>query len=140
MLSGTVTPQEFIQKYKWQTLTERAVAHTHFKDLCALLGHDDPIAFDPKGKSFAFEKRLAKTGGGGGFADVWKKGFFAWEYKKKKRDLDQALAQLVQYAAALDNPPLLAACRTALILADDRVDCRGLDVGGSPIELFGGFD
>ena len=34
----------------------------------------------------------------------------------------------------------LAACRTALILADDRVDCRGLDVGGSPIELFGGFD
>jgi hypothetical protein len=35
---------------------------------------------------------------------------------------------------------VLAACRTALILADDRVDCRGLDVGGSPIELFGRFD
>jgi hypothetical protein len=34
----------------------------------------------------------------------------------------------------------LAACRTALILADDRVDCRGLDVGGSPIDLFGRFD
>ena len=39
--------------------------------------------------------------------------------------------------AAMPEPPAtgdlasaLAACRTALILADDRVDCRGLDVGG----------
>ena len=52
------------------------------------------------------------TGGGEGFADVWKKGFFAWEYKKRKRNLDEALAQLVRYAAALENPPLQVACDT----------------------------
>jgi hypothetical protein len=27
----------------------------------------------------AFEKRVVKAGGGGGFADVWKRDFFAWE-------------------------------------------------------------
>ena len=46
------------------------------------------------------------------FADVWKKGFFAWEYKKKKRNLDVALEQLVRYAAALENPPLQVVCDT----------------------------
>ena len=34
----------------------------------------------------------------------------------------------------------LAACRAELILADDRVDDHGFDVGRSPIELFGRFD
>jgi hypothetical protein len=52
------------------------------------------------------------TGGGEGFADVWKKNFFAWEYKKKKRDLDAAMGQLVRYAAALENPPLQVVCDT----------------------------
>src|SRR5262252_6474377 len=47
-----------------------------------------------------FEKGVTKTGGGDGFADVWRKGFFAWEYKKKKRNLDDALGQLVRCAAA----------------------------------------
>lgn len=42
-----------------------------------------------------------------GFADVWKKGCFAWEYKGPKKNLVQAYAQLKQYADALDNPPLL---------------------------------
>jgi hypothetical protein len=67
---------------------------------------------DPTGESFTFEKGVPKTGGGDGFADVWKKGFFAWEYKKKKRNLDDALTQLVRYAAALENPPLQVACDT----------------------------
>src|SRR5215467_9914894 len=59
-----------------------------------------------------FEKGVTKTGGGDGFADVWRKGFFAWEYKKKKRNLDDALGQLVRCAAALENPPLQVACDT----------------------------
>lgn len=111
-----MTPHEFIEKWKHVALTERASAHSHFLDLCALLGHDDPIKADPTGEWFTFEKGVTKTGGGEGFADVWKRGHFAWEYKKKKRNLDEALAQLVRYAAALENPPLQVACDTDRIL------------------------
>jgi type II restriction/modification system DNA methylase subunit YeeA len=107
-----MTPQQFIKKWKPVALTERATAQTHFLDLCALVGHPDPISADPTGESFTFEKGVPKTGGGDGFADVWKKNFFAWEYKKKKRNLDDALIQLVRYAAALENPPLQVACDT----------------------------
>ena len=63
---------------------------------------------------------MPKTGGGDGYADVWKKGFFAWEYKKKKRDLDKALEQLTRYAAALENPPLHVACDTHLFRVETR--------------------
>ena len=45
-----------------------------------------------------------------GFADVWKKGCFGWEYKGKKKDLDQAYKQLLRYREALLNPPLLVVC------------------------------
>jgi hypothetical protein len=107
-----MTPRQFIKKWRPVELTERATAQSHFLDLCALLGHDDPIKADPTGEWFTFEKGVTKTGGGDGFADVWKKGFFAWEYKKKKRNLDEALGQLVRYAAALENPPLQVACDT----------------------------
>ena len=107
-----MTPQQFIAKWKPVALTERATAQTHFIDLCALVDHPDPVSADPTGQSFTFEKGVPKTGGGDGFADVWKKGFFAWEYKKKKRNLDDALTQLVRYAAALENPPLQVACDT----------------------------
>jgi hypothetical protein len=111
-----VTPQQFIKKWKPVALTERATAQSHFIDLCALLAHEDPITADPRGEWFTFEKGVTKTGGGDGFADVWKKGFFAWEYKKKKRNLDEALGQLVRYAAALENPPLQVACDTDKLL------------------------
>ena len=74
----------------------------------------------PIGDHFTFEKGVPKTGGGDGFADVWKKGFFAWEYKKKKRDLDKALEQLTRYAAALENPPLHVACDTHLFRIETR--------------------
>jgi type II restriction/modification system DNA methylase subunit YeeA len=110
-----MTPQEIIRKWRPVALTERAAAQSHFLDLCKLVGHPDPVSDDPEGKCFAFEKGAPKTGGGEGFADVWKKGFFAFEYKKK-RDLDEALRQLVQYAAALENPPLQVACDTDRIL------------------------
>ncbi len=40
-------------------------------------------------------------------ADVWKKGCFAWEYKGKHANLDEAYQQLLQYREALENPPLL---------------------------------
>ena len=46
------------------------------------------------GESFTFERGAAKLGGGDGWADVWKKGFFGWEYKGKHKDLDAAYEQL----------------------------------------------
>jgi hypothetical protein len=107
-----MTPHAFIRKWKLVTLTERAAAQEHFIDLCRLLGHPTPAEDDPTGERFAFEKGVTKTGGGDGFADVWKQGHFAWEYKKKKRDLNLALDQLVRYASALENPPLQVACDT----------------------------
>jgi type II restriction/modification system DNA methylase subunit YeeA len=107
-----MSPSEFIRKWKSVALTERAAAQSHFNDLCTLLNHEDPVTADPKGEWFTFEKGLTKTGGGEGFADVWKRNFFAWEYKRKKSNLDQALAQLTRYASALENPPLLVACDT----------------------------
>ena len=45
-----------------------------------------------------------------GFADVWKKGCFAWEYKGKKKNLDAAYQQLLRYRESLLNPPLLVVC------------------------------
>ncbi|MER9850742.1 class I SAM-dependent DNA methyltransferase, partial [Mesorhizobium sp. M0106] len=107
-----MTPHEFIRKWKGNNLTERASAQEHFIDLCHLFDHPTPTEADRTGKEYAFEKGLTKTGGGDGFADVWKRGFFAWEYKKRKRNLDQALEQLTRYASALENPPLHIACDT----------------------------
>lgn len=102
-----MTPQQFISKWRNAELNERAASQSHFNDLCALLGVDDPITADPKGEWYAFEKGATKTSGGEGWADVWRKGSFAWEYKGKKKDLNKAFAQLQQYAIALENPPLL---------------------------------
>lgn len=107
-----MTPQEFIRKWKPVALNERQTAQLHFKDLCLLFDHPDPIEDDPTGERFSFEKGAPKTGGGDGYADVWKNGYFAWEYKKRRRNLDEALVQLVRYAAALENPPLHVVCDT----------------------------
>ncbi len=115
-----MTPQEFIRKWKPVALTERATAQEHFIDLCRLFDHPTPVEDDPVGDHFTFEKGAPKTGGGEGWADVWKKGYFAWEYKKKKRDLDKALEQLTRYAAALENPPLHVACDTHIFRIETR--------------------
>ena len=102
-----MTPAEFISKWRAVDLKERTASQSHFNDICRLLDIEDPITADPKGDWFTFEKGASKTGGGEGWADVWRKECFAWEYKGKKKDLDRAFAQLQQYAIALDNPPLL---------------------------------
>jgi hypothetical protein len=82
---------------------ERTGSQSHFIDLCALLGILDPIAADPTGQWFTFEKGASKTSGGEGWADVWRKECFAWEDKGPRKDLDKAFAQLQQYAIALEN-------------------------------------
>ena len=101
---------EFIAKWEKSELTERSSAQQHFLDLCELLGHPKPAAVDPTGASFTFEKGATKQDGSDGFADVWKKGFFGWEYKGKHKDLAAAYDQLLQYREALENPPLLVVC------------------------------
>lgn len=115
-----MTPHEFIRKWKPVALTERAAAQEHFLDLCRLFGHQTPAEADPTGQDYAFEKGASKTGGGEGFADVWKRDNFAWEYKKKKRDLGAALEQLTRYASALDNPPLHVVCDTVRFRIETR--------------------
>jgi hypothetical protein len=115
-----MTPQEFVRKWKPVALTERAAAQEHFLDLCRVFNHPTPAEADPTGETFSFEKGVSKTGGEDGSADVWKKGYFAWEYKKKKRDLDKALEQLTRYAAALENPPLHVVCDTHIFRVETR--------------------
>ncbi|MEP3329198.1 class I SAM-dependent DNA methyltransferase [Sedimentitalea sp.] len=102
-----MTPQEFISKWQKVELKERTASQSHFNDLCRLLDIDDPITSDPKGEWFTFEKGASKTSGGEGWADVWRKDAFAWEYKGKRKDLDAAFKQLLNYSIALENPPLL---------------------------------
>lgn len=102
-----MTPHDFLSKWRNVELKERTASQSHFNDLCALLGVMDPISADPQGEWFTFEKGASKTSGGEGWADVWRKGCFAWEYKGPKKDLDKAFAQLLQYSVALENPPLL---------------------------------
>ena len=102
-----VTPAQFIAKWKASSLKESSASQSHFIDLCELLGQQSPTNADPDGTWYCFEAGSAKTGGGDGWADVWKKGCFAWEYKGKHKDLNAAYAQLQRYAVALENPPLL---------------------------------
>ena len=98
-----MTPKEFIARWRGSTLSERAGAQSHFNDLCDLLG----VAKPSDASEYTFEKATRKIGDTAGFADVWKRGCFAWEYKGNRRNLVQAYAQLKQYADALENPPLL---------------------------------
>ncbi|WP_202633249.1 hypothetical protein [Bradyrhizobium sp. LCT2] len=102
-----MTPDEFIRKWKTAELKERAAAQSHFIDLCRMLDEPAPTDVDPKGEWYAFERGATKTTGGEGWADVWKRDHFGWEYKGKRKDLKAAFAQLQQYALALENPPLL---------------------------------
>jgi type II restriction/modification system DNA methylase subunit YeeA len=102
-----MTPYEFLNKWRNVELKERTASQSHFNDLCALIGVEDPITADPKGEWFTFEKGATKTGGGEGWADVWRKGCFAWEYKGRAANLDKAFDQLLRYSIALESPPLL---------------------------------
>lgn len=102
-----MTPNEFVAKWKQSELKERSGYQEHFLDLCRLLDHQTPAEIDPSGLSFAFEAGVSKAGGGQGWADVYKAGYFALEYKGKHASLDKAYQQLLLYKDSLRNPPLL---------------------------------
>ncbi len=100
----------FIARWQASTGSERSTAQSHFIDLCEILGQPHPVATDPEGASYAFERGVKKSGGGDGWADVWMRGHFAWEYKGKKKDLKAAYDQLLKYREDLESPPLLVVC------------------------------
>jgi hypothetical protein len=119
-----MTAAEFKKKWSRYQGKETSAYQSHFDDLCRLLGQPTPNEADPSGTDFfCFQKRVVKDAelfdletpdasepGERGFADVWKKGCFAWEYKGKKKSLDEAYKQLLRYRESLLNPPLLVVC------------------------------
>lgn len=106
-MQPTISPREFIDKWRQSQVKERSGYQEHFIDLCRLIGHPTPSEADPTGERFTFEAGATKQSGAQGWADVWLKGHFALEYKGKQADLDKAYHQLLQYREALQNPPLL---------------------------------
>ncbi len=120
-----MTPAEFKRKWSRYQGKETSAYSEHFNDLCRLLGHPTPAEADPSGSDFfCFQKRVTKDAElfqlneageespaeERGFADVWKRGCFGWEYKGKRKNLDEAYKQLLRYREALLNPPLLVVC------------------------------
>ncbi|MGA2222067.1 MAG: DNA methyltransferase [Verrucomicrobiia bacterium] len=121
-----MTWAEFKKKWARYSGKESSAYQEHFNDLCRLLGQPTPVEADPTGTAeFCFQKRVVKDAelllvteekarygeqGDRGFADVWKSGCFAWEYKGKKKNLDEAYHQLLRYRESLLNPPLLVVC------------------------------
>jgi hypothetical protein len=120
-----MTAAEFKKKWSRYQGKETSAYQEHFSDLCRLLGQATPAQADPSGADlFCFQKRVVKDAelfdlhetpdasqpNERGFADVWKKGCFAWEYKGKKKNLDAAYKQLLRYRESLLNPPLLVVC------------------------------
>lgn len=110
MYHRNMTPYEFVNKWEQATLSESAGSQEHFIDICRLVGVATPAEADPNGDCFTFEKSLKKESGRSGFADVWRKNCFAWEYKGQHADLGKAYAQLQLYRESLGNPPLLVVC------------------------------
>ncbi len=143
-MSG-LTPQSFATKWQDSELKERSGSQEHFIDLCRMLGHGTPAQLDPKGDFFTFEKGAEKQGGGDGWADVWYRGHFAWEYKGKHANLEAAYSQLLKYREYLESPPLLIVsdmdrfevhCNfTGLARRTYRFDLKTLAEGGT-VEIF----
>jgi hypothetical protein len=106
-----MTPQQFIAKWgapggiagPAYNLNEEQGAQSHFIDLCRLLDVPEPGSE----AHYKFEEKSHIIGGRTGYADVFMRGVFAWENKAPGRNLDAALRQLLNYARALENPPLL---------------------------------
>ncbi len=119
-----MTAAEFKKKWARYTGKETSAYQEHFNDLCRLLGHPTPVEADPSGNDFfCFQKGVIKdaellgldaAGGNArpkkGFADVWKKDCFGWEYKGRHKNLDDAYKQLQRYRESLLNPPLMVVC------------------------------
>ena len=124
-----MTPQAFITKWgpggPAFELNEEQGAQSHFIDLCDLLNVPKPGSEE----GYIFEKQTLVLGDAKGYADVFKRGAFAWENKAPGKNLDAALKQLLNYSSALSNPPILVVC--------DRLQIRvQTQFTGHPTEKF----
>ena len=105
----TMTPQEFIQRWRSTGFGERQAAQTWFNDLLRVVGHPDPIEVgDPE--RFTFERTVP-----GGSADAYLEGCFGWEFKGAEAQLPGAFTQLLRYQVYLRTPPLLIVSSFQLI-------------------------
>jgi hypothetical protein len=50
----TLSPQEFVAKWRKVELAERSASQSHFNGLCRLVGHPTPVEDDPTDKRFTF--------------------------------------------------------------------------------------
>ncbi|MDE2965876.1 MAG: class I SAM-dependent DNA methyltransferase [Chloroflexota bacterium] len=114
--TASLSAAEFAAKWRDNARRESASSQEHFLDLCRLLGVQTPAEADPSGASYTFEAGAERLSTGGqGWADVWKRGHFGWEYKGDRADLAAAYRQLLDYREDLENPP-------ALVVSDmDRI-------------------
>jgi methylase of polypeptide subunit release factors len=108
ILLAPLTPLDFVRKWGKASvahgLNEEQGSHQHFLELCDMLKVPRPVGDQ---EVYTFEKSFPGLNGSVRFADVWKRGSFAWEYKRPGKNLSDALEQLLRYAFRLDNPPLL---------------------------------
>ena len=110
-MSAPMSVIAFQQKWREaRHLNERSGYQQHFLDLCTVFGVPTPAEADPSGQTYTFEKGALKSTGRKGFADVWRRGYFAFEYKGEHANLTAAYNQLLQYSDALENPPILITC------------------------------
>jgi hypothetical protein len=63
MIQATLSPQEFVAKWRKAELKERSAAQEHFMDLCLMLGCRTPAEADPEGQRFTFEAGATKQQG-----------------------------------------------------------------------------
>ena len=87
-----------------------------------MLGEPKPNEADPNGERYAFEKRGHQDAGGDGCADVWKKGFFAWEYKGKRKDLRRPTQQLLRYRRGAREPAAAGRLRPRTVRDPHQLD------------------
>ena len=100
----TLTPNAFATKWLGVQTTEKAASQEHFIDLCRMLGEPTPHEADPTGEAYAFEKRVTKGGGGDGFGDVWKRGFFATDQAGHRRATSQVLREPCEIVDMMVRP------------------------------------
>ena len=115
--AGSPSAAEFAAKWRDNVRRERASSQEHFIDLCRMLGVQTPNEADASGEWYTFEAGAERLSTGNrGWADVWKRGHFGWEYKGDHADLAAAYRQLLDYREDLENPP-------ALVVSDmDRIE------------------
>ena len=97
----TISPREFVGRWRDAGFGERQGAQSFFNDLCGLVGHATPAGYGNP-EAFTFEKAVP-----GGFADAYFEEHFGWEFKGQDAQLDGAFDQLLRYQVHLKTPPLL---------------------------------